>query len=106
MPVTDKESIDWNAIEIELLPEECRVLLNHGCPFPPERQRLEKLANRPRGIQTFIISEFYLNRLSIDLWKSLEENKIKGKSRTIARRLLERLMHAERWGYADIEMFL
>ena len=104
--MTDNESIDWDALEIELLPEECRVLLNHGCPFPPERQQLENLVKKRRGIQTFIISEFYLNRLSVDLWKSLEENKIKGKSRTIARRLLERLMYAERWGYADIEMFL
>ena len=81
-------------------------LLNHGCPFPPEQQQLENLAKQRRGIQTFIISEFYLNGLSIDLWKSLEENKIKGKSRTIARRLLERPMYAERWGYADIDMFL
>lgn len=104
--MTDNESIDWDALEIELLPEECRVLLNHGCPFPPERQQLENLVKKRRGLQTFIISEFYLNRLSVDLWKSLEEDKIKGNSRTIARRLLERLMYVERWGYADIDMFL
>ena len=96
--------IDFNAIEIELLPEERRVLLKHSCPFKDARQQLAAMVNSRNPIETLVISEFYLSRLSVDLWKSLEQNEIKGKSRTIARQLLERLDFAQRWGYSEIDL--
>jgi hypothetical protein len=98
------ESIDWDAIEIELLPEERRVLLQHGYPFEDTKQQLETMAKCKNPIETLVISEFYLSRLTVDLWKSLEQKKIKGKFRTIARSLIERLDFAQRWGYSDIDV--
>jgi hypothetical protein len=99
------EAIDWDAIEIELLPEECRILLKYGCPFPEEEDQLKRLSKR-RGVQLFVISERYLTRLSCDLWKSLDERHAKGKDRKIGERLVQRLTYAEQWGYAEIDLFM
>lgn len=96
--------IDFSAIEIELLPEERRVLLKHGYPFEDARQQLEPMVQSKNPIETLVISDFYLSRLIVDLWRSLEQNEIKGKSRTIARQLLERLDFAQRWGYSEIDV--
>ena len=62
------------------------------------------MANSKNPIETLVISEFYLSRLTVDLWKSLEQNEIKGKSRAIARSLIERLDFAQRWGYSEIDI--
>jgi len=99
------EAIDWDAIEIELLPEECRILLKYGCPFPPHEEQLKRLSKR-RGVQVFVISDRYLTRLACDLWKSLDERQAKGKDRKIGERLVERLTYAEQWGYADLDLFM
>ncbi len=66
--------------------------------------RVLKKLNSKNPIETLVISEFGLSRLTVDLWKSLEQNEIKGKSRTIARSLIERLDFAQRWGYGEIDI--
>ena len=99
------DRVDWDAIEIELLPEDCRVLLKYGCPYPAEEKQLKRLS-KGHGVQLFVISEYYLNRLSVDLWKSLDERQARGKDRQIGLRLVERLTFAEQYGYADLEAFL
>lgn len=73
-------------------------------PFEDARQQLESMVKSKNPIETLVISYFYLPRLSFDLWKSLEQNETKGKTRTIARQLLERLDFAQRWGYSEIDV--
>jgi hypothetical protein len=50
--------IDFNAIDIELLPEERRVLLKHGYPIGDSREQLETIVRSKNLIETLVISGF------------------------------------------------
>ena len=39
--------VDWDAIEIELLPEERELLLQYGYPFPDAKSQLERCVSSP-----------------------------------------------------------
>lgn len=102
--MTDDE-IDWEALEIQLLPEERKLLLKFGYPFDDARQQLERMTKSKQIIETLVISRYYLNLLIADLCHAINKrpHAIKGKVSEL-HELCERLEHAERWGDGELDI--
>ena len=64
--------VDWEAIEIELLPGERELLLEYGCPFSDAKAQLEKCASS-HDVEVLTISRFYLNQMIGDLSYSINK---------------------------------
>ena len=64
--------VDWDAIEIELLPEERELLLQYGYPFPDAKSQLERCASSP-NVEILTISRFYLSQMIGDLGDSINK---------------------------------
>ena len=46
-----EEAINWDALEIELLPKERKLLLKYGYPYDDARQQLEKMVTSKQVIE-------------------------------------------------------
>ena len=94
--------VDWEAIEIELLPEERQLLLEYGYPFPDAKSQLEQCA-ASADVEVLTISRFYLNHLIGDLCYSINK-RTKGKTQQALIELCDRLENAERNGDGEFEL--
>ncbi len=99
-----KDNVPNDAVEIQLLPAERKLLLEYGYPFESARKQLEAMAQSKAMIETLVISRFYLQRLSADLFRPISKGKVKGKTRQALFDLCERLDYAERWGDGDLDI--
>ena len=88
--------VDWEAIEIELLPEERELLLEYGCPFSDAISQLEKCASS-HDVEVLTIGRFYLNQMIGDLSYSINK-RAKGRIQCALIELCDRLEIAERYG--------
>ncbi len=95
--------VDWEAIEIELLPEERELLLKYGSPFPDAQAQLEKLTSSPH-VEILTISRFYLNQLIGDLCYSINK-RTKGEIQRALAELCDRLEFAERCGDGELDVW-
>ena len=93
--------VDWDAIEIELLPEERDLLLQYGYPFPDAKSQLERCASSP-DVEILTISRFYLNQMIGDLSYSLNK-RTKGAIQSALIHLCDRLEIAERCGDGELD---
>ena len=64
--------VNWEAIEIELLPEERELLLEYGYPFADAKAQLKQYASSS-DIEVLTISRFYLNQMIGDLSYSINK---------------------------------
>ena len=94
--------VDWDAIEIELLPEERELLLEYGYPFPNAKAQLEQYASSPH-VEILTISRFYLNQMVGDLSYSINK-RTTGKIRRALIELCDRLEIAERYGDGELDV--
>jgi hypothetical protein len=46
-----EEAINWDALEIELLPKERKLLLKYGYPYDDARQQLQKMVTSKQVIE-------------------------------------------------------
>ena len=92
--------VDWEAIEIELLPEERELLLKYGNPFPDAKAQL---ASSP-DIEILTISRFYLNQMIGDLSYSINK-RTKGSIQRALIDLCDRLEIAERYGADELDVW-
>lgn len=97
------EEINWDALEIELLPNERKLLLKYGYPYDDARQQLEKMVASKQVIETLVISRHYLYQMIGDLCYSINK-RTKGKVQADLLDLCERLESAERWGDGDLDI--
>lgn len=97
------DDVDWDAIEIQLLPQERKLLLAYGYPFENERQQLERMVKSKEVIETLVVSRFYLQQLIGNLSYSINK-RTKGKLQADLNELCERLEWAERWGEGDLDI--
>jgi hypothetical protein len=97
------EEIDWDALEIQLLPEERKLLLKYGYPFEDERKQLEAMVKSNQIIETLVVSRFYLNQLIGNLCHSINK-RTKGKTQAELSELCDRLEYAERWGDGELDI--
>ena len=95
--------VDWDAIEIELLPEERELLLQYGYPFPDAKAQLERSASSPE-VEILTISRFYLNQMVGDLSYSINK-RTKGKIQRALIELCDRLEMAERYGDGQLDVW-
>ena len=95
--------VDWDAIEIELLPEERELLLQYGYPFPDAKSQLERCASSP-DVEILTISRFYLNQMIGDLSYSINK-RTKGEIRSGLIHLCDRLEIAERYGDGELDVW-
>ncbi len=95
--------VDWEAIEIELLPEERELLLKYGYPFQAARSQLEACSASP-DVEVLTISRFYLNQLIGDLSYSINK-RTKGRIQRELIELCERLEIAERYGDGELDVW-
>ena len=93
--------VDWDAIEIELLPEERDLLLQYGYPFPDAKSQLERCALRS-DVEILTISRFYLNQMIGDLSDSINK-RAKGQIQSALIHLCDRLAIAERYGDGELD---
>jgi hypothetical protein len=98
-----EEEINWDALEIELLPKERKLLLKYGYPYDDARQQLEKMVASKQVIETMVISRYYLNQMIGDLCYSINK-RTKGNVQADLLDLCERLESAERWGDGDLDI--
>ena len=98
-----EEEINWDALEIQLLPKERKLLLKYGYPYDDARQQLEKMVKSKQVIETLVISRYYLNQMIGDLCYSINK-RTKGKVQADLLDLCERLESAERWGDGDLDI--
>jgi hypothetical protein len=97
------DDIDWEAIEIQLLPDERKLLLKYGYPFENEEKQLKAMVKSKEIIETLVISRSYLSTMIGDLSHSIN----KKTTRRIQGELLElcqRLEHAEAWGDGELDI--
>ncbi len=94
--------VDWDAIEIELLPEERERLLQYGYPFPDAKAQLACCASSP-DVEVLTISRFYLNQMIGDLSYSINK-RTKGKIQHALIELCDRLELAERDGDGELDV--
>ena len=94
--------VNWEAIEIELLPEERELLLEYGYPFADAKAQLEQCASSS-DIEVLTISRFYLNQMIGDLSYSINK-RTKGKIRKALIELCDRLEIAERYGDGELDL--
>ena len=95
--------VDWEAIEIELLPEKRELLLQYGYPFPDAKSRLERCASSP-DVEILTISRFYLNQMIGDLSYSINK-RAKGRIQCALIELCDRLEIAERYGDGELDVW-
>ena len=95
--------VDGDAIEIELLPEERELILQHGYPFPDAKAQLERCATSP-DVEILTISRFYLNQMIGDLSHSINK-RTKGKIQRALIELCDRLEAAERYGDGELDVW-
>ena len=95
--------VDWDAIDIELLPEERELLLQYGYPFPDAKAQLQQYASSPH-VETLTISRFYLNQMVGDLSYSINK-RTQGKVQRALIDLCHRLEIAERYGDGELEIW-
>jgi hypothetical protein len=95
--------VDWDAIEIELLPEERELLLQYGYPFQDAKAQLEKCTSST-DVEILTISRFYLNQMIGDLSYSINK-RTKGKIQKALIELCERLEIAERYGDGELDVW-
>lgn len=93
--------VDWDAIEIELLPEERELLLQYGYPFPDAKSQLERCASGP-DVEILTISRFYLNQVIGDLSYSINK-RTKGEIQSALIHLCDRLEIAARYGDGELD---
>ena len=94
--------VNWEAIEIELLPEERELLLQYGYPFPDAKAQLEKHAASD-DFEVLTISHFYLNQMIGDLSYSINKRTKGGIQRDLIE-LCDRLESVERYGDGEIDV--
>ncbi len=94
--------VNWEAIEIELLPQERELLLEYGYPFPDAKAQLQQYASSP-DIEVLTISRFYLNQMIGDLSYSINK-RTKGKLQDALIELCDRLEIAERYGDGELDV--
>jgi len=95
--------VDWEAIEIELLPGERELLLEYGCPFSDAKAQLEKCASS-HDVEVLTISRFYLNQMIGDLSYSINK-RTKGRIQRALVELCSRLEIAERYGDGELDVW-
>jgi len=95
--------VDWDAIEIELLPEERELLLQYGYPFPDAKAQLEQNVSNP-DVEILTINRFYLNQMVGDLSYSINK-RTKGKIQRALIELCDRLEIAERYGDGELDVW-
>ena len=95
--------VDWEAIEIELLPEERELLLEYGYPFSDAKVQLEKCASS-HHVEVLTISRFYLNQMIGDLSYSINK-RTKGRIQRALIELCDRLEIAERYGDGELDVW-
>lgn len=95
--------VNWEAIEIELLPEERELILKYGYPFPDAKAQLQQCAASP-DVEVLTISRFYLNQMIGDLSHSINKD-TKGKIQTALNELCDRLEIAERYGDGELDVW-
>lgn len=95
--------VDWDAIEIELLPEERDLLLQYGYPFPDAKTQLERYASSS-DVEVLTISRFYLNQMIGDLSYSINK-RTKGRVQQALIELCNRLEIAERYGDGELDVW-
>ena len=95
--------VDWEAIEIELLPEERKLLLEYGYPFPDAKTQLQEHASSD-DIEVLTISRFYLNQMIGDLSYSINKRTKGGIQRDLLE-LCDRLEIAERYGDGELDVW-
>lgn len=95
--------VDWDAIEIELLPEERDLLLQYGYPFSDAKAQLKKCTSSP-DVEVLTISRFYLNQMIGDLSYSINK-RTKGKVQRTLIELCDRLEIAERYGDGELDVW-
>ena len=95
--------VDWEAIEIELLPEERELLLEYGYPFPVAKAQLKEHASSD-DVEVLTISQFYLNQMIGDLSHSINK-RAKGRIQCALIELCDRLEIAERCGDGELDVW-
>ncbi len=95
--------VDWEAIEIELLPEERELLLEYGYPFPDAKAQLEEHASSD-DVAVLTISRFYLHQMTGDLSYSINKRAKGGIQRDLIE-LCDRLEIAERYGDGELDVW-
>ena len=92
-----------DAIEIELLPEERKLLLQYGYPFPDAKAQLEQYASSPH-VEILTISQFYLHQMVGDLSYSINK-RTTGEIQLALIELCDRLEMAERYGDGELDVW-
>jgi len=95
--------INSDALEIELLPKERKLLLKYDYHYEDARQQLEMIVKSKQVIETLVISRYYLNQMIGNLCYSINK-RTKGKVQADLLDLCERLESAERWGDGDLDI--
>ena len=95
--------VNWEAIEIELLPEEREFLLKYGYPFPDAKAQLEEHVSSD-DVEVLTISRFYLNQMIGDLSYSINKRTKGGIQRDLIE-LCDRLENVERYGDGELDVW-
>ena len=95
--------VDWDAIEIELLPEERELLLQYGYSFPDAKLQLKRCGSRP-DVEILTISRFYLNQMTGNLSYSINK-RTEGEIQSALIHLCDRLEIAERYGDGELDVW-
>jgi len=95
--------IDDDTIEIELLPEERKLILKYGYPFPDARAQLTACAASD-GVEILTISPYYLDKLIGDLSYSINK-RTKGRIQRDLLELCERLESVYRTGDGKLDIW-
>ena len=95
--------VDWDAIEIELLPEERELLLQYGYPFRDAKSQLERCASSP-DVEILTISRFPLNQMIGNLSNPINK-RTKGEIPSALIHLCDRLEIAERYGDGKLDVW-
>lgn len=93
--------VDWEALEIELLPEERELILQYGYPFSDAKEQLKKHASSP-DVEVLVISRFYLQQMLGDLAYSINK-RTKGKVQRALNDLCDRLEMVDRYGDGELD---
>ena len=95
--------VNWEAIKIQLLPEERQLILEYGYPFPDAKKQLQRLAASD-DIEVLIISQFYLQQMIGDLSYSINK-RTKGRVQYELNDLCDRLEYIEQTGDGKIDFW-
>ncbi len=96
--------VNWEAIEIELLPQERKLLLlQYGYPFDDLQKQLHAF-DASTDIEIITISRFYLNQLIGNVSYSINK-RTKGRIQSDLFDLCDRLEFAERQGESMLDFW-